>query len=160
AQTGDAPMVISASEMSPDTALRDKNLAYLTGVHSTSAYLLLVPQGIGVEPIETSGGPELMQGHKVHEILFVEGTSPEELFMSGPGKTLESIQESTGVDRVYELAKLNRMLQAVLMRTDVLWVNTPSAPPLAQPFSPGLALINQIRERFYWVQLKNIAPII
>jgi len=160
ARTGDAPILISASEMSPDTALRDKNLAYLTGVHSASAYLLLVPQGIGVEPIETSGGPELMQGHEVHEILFVEGPSPEEIFMSGPGKPFESIQEGSGVDRVYDLSRLNRLLQAVLMRTDVLWVNTPSAPPLAQPLSPGLSLINKIRERFYWVQLKNVATII
>jgi len=157
---GEGLILISSSEMSPETDLADKNLAYLTGVHDRNAYLLLAPRGVRVELPETRSGPELSRGRVVHEILFVTVPSPQDAFMNGPGRSLDEIKQSTGVDRVYDHSILNRILQSALMTTEVLWLNTPSVPSFGKPLSPGFSLIGEIRERYYWLQLKNIAPVI
>ncbi|MBZ0298182.1 MAG: aminopeptidase P N-terminal domain-containing protein [Anaerolineae bacterium] len=117
--------LIHASGMSPDPMLRDKNLVYLTGVTDQKAHLLLAPNGVMVEGLETRTGPELMRGRKVHEILFVESHSEQDAFMDGPSPALDDILRATGVDRVYPLGRLIPTLQRALMTTDSLWLNTP-----------------------------------
>src|SRR5260221_2483963 len=130
---GEGIMLVSSSEMSPDTALADKNLAYLTGVHNRNAYLLLAPHGIKVEKPETRSGPELSRGREVHEILFIAVPSAQDAFMNSPGPSLDEIKQSAGVDRVYDLSALNKILQSALMTAEVLWFNTPRVPPLGEP---------------------------
>ena len=160
AQMGGGVALIHSGGMSPDSQLWDMNLAYLTGVTDKSAYLLLAPDGVRVERLETRTGPELMRGRLVHEILFVEPRSAQQEFMEGKGATFEEIQRATGVDRVYALDKLNDTLAKALMMTDVLWLNAPGTLSLGKPLTPDLAFINQIRERFFWVDLRNIASMI
>ncbi|MBC7809991.1 MAG: aminopeptidase P family protein [Burkholderiales bacterium] len=159
-QTGGGVILIDSSGVSPDKLLFDKNLYYLTGVSDKSAKLLIVPDGIAVESLETLSGPEMGMGRRMREILFVNERSEIEVFMDGPSAACEALKQSTGVDRVYPLSKLNQHVQTALMGTDTLWLNTPTAPELGKPLTPDLQLTNQIRERYYWVTLKNIALII
>lgn len=156
-QIGNDVALIGSSGVTLDKTLWDKNLYYLTGLSDKSAYLLLVPQGVMVERMETRGGPELMSGRRVHEILFIEERSTIAAFMDGEAATFEQIRQSTGVDRVYSISMLNGILERALLGTNTLWLNTPTVPELGKPLTPDLLLANQIRERFYWVQLKNIA---
>src|SRR4051794_29212682 len=88
---GDGAILINSAGSSTDSALWDKNLMYLSGISDKSAYLLLVPQGVMVEQLETRGGPELMRGRKVREILFIEAQSPGDTFMNGPAPNHEDL---------------------------------------------------------------------
>ncbi len=113
-----------------------------------------------VERVETHGGPELMRGRRVHEILFLEAPNPQAAFMEGVSVVPEAIRAATGVDRVYPLSQMNQHLERALMTTDTLWLNTPRTPRLDDLLAPDLSRIKAIRERFYWIQLKNLAPLI
>ena len=157
---GTGLILIDSSGLAPDPALYDRNLTYLTGLIDRNAYLLLAPQGVMVEHLETRGGPELMRGRRVHEILFVAKPGAREAFMDGEAPTLDAIRDQTGVDRVVELGELDGILERALMDQGTLWVNSPSVPRLGQPLTAFHLLIERIRQRFYWVQLKNIAPLI
>ena len=152
--------LIGSPGMSPDTNLWDKNLAYLTGLTDRAAYLLIVPQGVAVEFPETRSTPELMRGHTVHEILFMQPRAEQDVFMEGEAPTFAEILAATGVDRVFPLDQMHATLQRALMTTDTLWLNTPPIPQLDQPLTAEMRLASQIRERFYWITLKNVAPII
>lgn len=154
---GTGVVLVDSSGVSPDSALWDKNLYYLTGIADKNAYLLIVPDGVRVEHAETRGGPELYQGRLVHEILFVEERSSQATFMDGPGPTLESIRETSGVDRVYPISQMNAILQRALMPAETLWLNTPATPAINQPLTPHLDFVNRLRERFYWVNFRNVA---
>ena len=156
-QIGNGIILMDGSGRAPDRTLQDRNLEYLTGVQETNAYLLLAPNGVRVERLETRGGPELMRGHLVQEILFVDAKDARAAFMDGAGSTKESLQTLSGVDRVYDLAKLNEILPSALPTTDTLWLNTPSLPPFGQPATAYMQFIEQIRQRYYWLQLRNIA---
>ncbi len=151
-------ILIDASGLAPDTALYDRNLSYLTGLTDRNAYLLLAPQGVMVDRMETRSGPELMRGKRVHEILFVRQPGAGEAFMDGGAPALDAIRAQTGVDRVVDLSRLELILEGALMDQDTLWLNSPSVPRLGQPLTAYQSLIERIRQRFYWVQLKNIAP--
>ncbi|MEP7291505.1 MAG: Xaa-Pro peptidase family protein [Chloroflexota bacterium] len=159
-QTGGGAILIGASGVAPDKALLDKNLAYLTGLNDRNAYLLIVPDGVMVEFAETRSTPEIMRGRKVYEILFVHEHSEQDVFMEGERPTLDSIRQASGVDRAYSLDKLNATLQRVLMTVDTLWLNTPSMPELDKPLTADLLLAQQIREHFYWLELKNVSTLI
>jgi Xaa-Pro aminopeptidase len=150
-------VLINSSGTAPDRWLWDRNLRYLTGLTDKEAYLLMAPDGIMVERLETRSGPELMRGRKVHEILFVKPLDAKTAFMDGDLPTLDEIKEETGVDRVYDIAELDTVLTAALLSNDTLWLNTPGTTPFDQPLTPYLTYINKIRERFYWIQLRNIA---
>jgi Xaa-Pro aminopeptidase len=153
-------ILVQSAGTSPDPFLWDKNLAYLTGRNDRQACLLLAPDGVRVERAETRTGPELGRGRVVHEILFVAERTPQEQFMDGPSPSLEEMREATGVDRAYLLSQLETVLQAALMASETLWLNTPYTPQLGSPLTPDLTLAQRIREHFYWVRLRNIAPLI
>lgn len=155
--TGTGVILVESSGVSPDSNLWDKNLYYLTGIPARNAYLLIVPDGVRVEHAETRGGPELYQGRLVHEILFVEERSPQAAFMDGPGPTLESIHQTSGVDRVYPISYMNAILQRALMAADTLWLNTPATPAIDQPLTPHLDFVRRLRERYYWLNFRNVA---
>jgi Xaa-Pro aminopeptidase len=157
-RAGTGLILIDSSGLAPDTALYDRNLYYLTGLTDRNAYLLLAPQGVRVERLETRSGPELMRGRRVHEILFVTQPGAREAFMDGEAPTLDTIRDQSGVDRVYDLSRLDMILESALADQGTLWLNSPSVPRLGQPLTTYLSLIERIRQRFYWVQLKNIAP--
>lgn len=157
-KVGTGLILLDSSGLAPDPALYDRNLYYLTGLADRHAYLLLAPQGVMVERLETRSGPELMRGRRAHEILFVTQPDAREAFMDGAAPTLETIRARTGVDRVYDLSRLDPILEGALMDQDTLWLNSASVPRLGQPLTAYLSLIERIRQRFYWVQLKNIAP--
>ena len=156
-QLKDGTALINSSGMAPDTMLHDRNLSYLTGYTGKDAYLLLAPNGVRIEYFETRGGPELFSGRIVHEILFVSGRDQRDAFMDGDGATIDQIQEMSGVDRVYDLAKMDAIIGQVLMDVDTLWLNTPSILSTAAPLSSHQAYINRLRERFYWIQFRSIA---
>lgn len=150
-------ILIDSSGSAPNPVLADRNLTYLTGYRGKDAYLLLAPDGLRVERRQSRGGPEMMQGYRVHEVLFVQGRDWEATFLDGASATLEQLKEDTGVDRVYPLSELNSVVGRALMDADALWLNTPDTPPMDQTLSPYLQYANKLRERFYWVQIHNIA---
>ena len=159
-RAGSGVFLIGSPGMSPDTFLWDKNLAYLTGLTDRSAYLLIVPNGVAVEFPETRSTPELMRGHTVHEILFLQPRAEQDVFMEGEAPTFAEILAATGVDRVFPLDQMNATLQRALMNTDTLWLNTPPTPQIDKPLTAEMLRANQIRERFYWITLKNVASVI
>jgi Xaa-Pro aminopeptidase len=152
--------LIGSGGVAPDRNLYDKNLRYLTGVDSKNAYLLLAPHGIMVERAETLSGPEQGRGRQVQEILFVEEMSERDAFMDGAGPTLESLREMSGVDRVMPLTKMEGVIESLLDTTEMLYFSTAGITRLSEALTPELELINRIRERFYWVNLRNCATMI
>jgi len=150
--------LINSAGVSPDPHLYDKNLQYLTGLSSKKATLLLAPGEITVDRWETLHGPEVGRGRKVKEVLFVEERSESETFMDGKGDSFDDIRVSTGVEHIYGLSKMNEILGRVLMKEEVLWLNTPGNPRFGGQVPAEIARINDIRDRYYWLQLKNIAP--
>src|SRR3954471_14660370 len=139
-RAGAGIFLIGSPGMSPDTVLWDKNLAYLTGLTDRSAYLLIVPQGVAVEFPETRSTPELMRGHTVREILFMQPRAEQDVFMEGEVPTFAEILAATGVDRVFPLDQMNATLQRALMNTDTLWLNTPPTPQLDKPLTAEMLL--------------------
>jgi Xaa-Pro aminopeptidase len=154
---GGGVALIGAAGLSPDKMLWDQNLRYLTGLEDKNAYLLMVPGGTTVEHLETLSAPELGRGRRVYEILFTDERSEQDAFMDGAGASHNTIQQATGVDRVYSLSKMDAILGRALMTADTLWLNTPRPYSVHEPLNAELLLINSIRERFYWVRLENIA---
>jgi Xaa-Pro aminopeptidase len=150
--------LIDSSGVSPDPSLYDKNLRYLTGLKSRQSTLLLAPEGVTVDRWETKSGPEVGRGRRVNEVLFTEIRSEREKFMDGAGSTLGDIQEQTGIDAVYDLSRMERIVSEALMKEEVVWLNTPGNPRLSEPLPAEIASINQMRERYYWLDYRNIAP--
>lgn len=153
-------VLMDSSGVAPDPILYDRNLHYLTGYEGSDAFLLLAPAGVRVEFLETRGGPELFRGRAVREILFIHGRSQREKFMDGEGLTLDQIRETSGVDRVYDLSEMDAILARALMDADTLWLNTPGTPSVTAPLTAYQTYVNRLRERFYWVQFKNVATIV
>lgn len=152
--------LLQAGSMSQDPLLPDKNVAYLTGNTSQEAVLLLAPGGVKVDYFETMHTAEVGRGRVVHSILFVNIRTAAQVFIDGADDSAETIQATSGVDRVLGLDKLNETLNRNLMRESVLWLNTPGTPQLGKPLTAQQLFINQLRERFYWLEYRNIAPLV
>lgn len=160
ARVGHGLILIAAGGPAPDRLLPDENLNYLTGSAERNAYLLIAPEGVLVERVETRGGPEMTRGRLVHEVLFVDEQSELDKFMDGPRPSLDEIRALSGLDRVYPVSRLHDVLQPALMKTRTLWLNAPATPVLNAPLNGPERLAQQIRERYYWLELKNVAPLI
>ncbi len=150
--------LVNSAGPAPDPLLYDKNLRYLTGLDSRQATLLLAPRGVTVDRWETKSGPEVGRGRKVKEVLYVEERSEREIYMDGMGTAIEEIQEKSGIDKVYSLSKMDQVVSEALMKEDVLWLNSGGNPILGKPVPEEIARVNQIRDRYYWLKLRNIAP--
>lgn len=160
AQMKEGVALIQAGGVTQDPLLYDKNVEYLTGITDKEAILLLAPSGLRVDYFETLQGPELGRGRVAHAILFVTERTPAQEFIDGASEPLNALQEKSGVDRVLALSKLQEILNRNLMRQSVLWFNTPGTPKLEKELSPQHLFVNQVRERFYWLTPRNIAPLI
>lgn len=156
----DGLAVISSPGMAPDPLLYDKNLFYLTGLNSRQAVLLLSNETLAVERWETHTGPEVGRGRKVHEALFVEERSARMKLLDGEGTALDDIRQSSGVDSVYPLSELNEVLSPALMKANQVWVNAPANPGLGNQPPKVAPLIDHIRQRYFWLPLRNAAPLI
>ena len=159
-QIDDGIALISSAGAAPDPNLFDKNLRYLTGLDSKKAALLLAPRGVTVDRWETRTGPEVGRGRKVVELLFVEELSEREIFMDGAGSSQDDLRVKTGIQAIYDLSKMDYILSLLLMQEEAIWFNTPGIPRLTGPLPPEIDAINQIRERYYWLDYRNIAPLI
>ena len=159
-QIGAGIALINSAGVAPDPLLFDKNLHYLTGLSCKKATLLLAPNAVTVDYWDTIHGPEVGRGHRVTELLFVEERSEREAYIDGAGDSFDDIRARTGVQAVYNLDRMNEFLTRSLMREKVLWFNSPSIPSLDRPLSAKLTAIKQLRERFYWLDFRNIAPLI
>ena len=160
AQMEDGVALISSSGMAPDPTLFDKNLVYLTGQTSRDTYLLLAPQGVRAQTWETVRGPEVGRGRIGREILFVRELTEREKLIDGEGTSYAAVRRASGVDLVLPLSRLNGVLHDNLANQTKLWVNVATVPRLDKPVTPDLVFINQIRERFFWLEVRNIAPLI
>jgi Xaa-Pro aminopeptidase len=158
--------LINSSGVSFDPPALCKNLEYLTGLESPQAWLILAPQGITVEgishgyPWATDKGSELGRGREVQEALFVPEPSERQKMYNVPWPTIGQIRESTGIEAVYGLSAMNDVLENAFFNETVLWLNTSTSPKLNENLTPEIAKISEIKRRFYWLQLKNIAPLI
>ena len=150
--------LINSAGVAPDPSLFDKNLRYLTGLDSKKAALVLAPRGVTVDRWETRTGPEVGRGRKVTELLFVERLSEKDVFMDGAGFSKDELREKTGIEAIYDLSNMDEILSNALMKEERLWLNTPGNPRLGAPLPAEITAINQIRERYYWLQFRNIAP--
>lgn len=160
AQMGQGVALIQAGGVTQDQLLYDKNVDYLTGITDKEAVLLLAPDGLRVDYFETLQGPELGRGRVAQSILFVNERTPAQEFIDGATEDLAAVQGKSGVDRVLGLNKLQETLNRNLMRQSVLWFNSPGTPQLGKTLSPQQLFINEVRERFYWLTPRNIAPLI
>jgi len=152
--------VINSAGVAPDPLLYDKNLLYLTGLDDKKAVLVLAPDGIVVDRWETQQGPEVGRGRKVTEVLFVDERDEKQKFIDGEGLTYDRIRQFSGVAAVYPLSKMDVTLSAALMKAEQLWLNTPGNPGLNGSGSAESLTLKNLRDRFYWLQFKNIAETI
>ena len=158
-QIGDGIALINSAGVAPDPLLYDKNLFYLTGINDKNAYLILAPGGIQVDYWATQKGPEVGRGRSVTEVLFVDERDERERFMDGEGLTFDRIRQSSGISAVFPLDRLDLLLSQTLMTAETLWLNTPGKPGLTGNWDEPLKLKN-LRQRFYWLNFKNIAETI
>jgi Xaa-Pro aminopeptidase len=159
-QIGSGIALIGSPGMAPDPLYFDKNLFYLTGERSKEAYLLLAPQGMRVQRWETLRGPEVGRGRVVNEVLFVPEQTEREKLIAGLAPGMDFIRQSSGIDTVMPLTRLNEALHDNLIAEKTLWVNIPTCPNLDKPLSHDLAMLNRIKERFPWLEIDNVAPLI
>lgn len=157
---GNGVAMISQAACSPDIYLYDKNLEYLTGLTDAESILLIAPSGIIINQWESISTENVGRGELVYEALFVHETTDREKTITGERPGLAEISSQTGVDTVLSLSKFELALGSALMRTDTLWVNVPSAWRLSKPLSEDLVRLNRIRERYLWLNIRNIAPLI
>lgn len=113
-----------------------------------------------MERWETLRGPEVGRGRRVTQALFVEERSEREKVIDGPGPTFDSVRKSTGVQTVLGLSKVNDVLSEALMTEEVLWVNVPTEHSLTAPLAREMSLARDIRLRFPWVAVRNVAPLV
>ncbi len=168
ARMGEGLAWINSSGQSFDSG-HCRNVEYLTGVRHPDACLLLSRRGFLAGGVAHCGiwwstpqGSEYGRGHLVHEALFVpqfhdryDGT-----VVTRQMPSLEQYRAMSGMTEVYDLMDMEEVLRQAVMEEDVLWVNTSVTPELGQPVPPDVVRINEIRDRFYWLRLKNIAPIV
>ena len=159
-QIGTGVALIGCSAGAPDPFLFDKNLAYLTGRKEKDVYLLLAAEGVVIDRWETQTGPEVGRGRKVKTILFVRELTPREKAIDGEGAGNDEVKRATGVDAVLDVTKLDEVLGMALMEAETLWVNVGTRPSLDKALTPDIVLLNKVRERFVWIRMENIAPLI
>ena len=152
--------MITKSASSPDPLLSDKNLQYLTGNTDEDTILLLAPKGLTIERFETMRDPELGRGRIVNEVLFLREISEKEKFIDGKSEAIESVKEKTSINTIKSLSKFPEILIINLMSESLFWGNIATKPKLEKPITPNNIKINEIRQRFPWIQLRNIAPLI
>jgi len=157
---GEGIAFITTSYGSPNVLLYDKNLKYLIGKIPNDAVLLMAPKGIVIDIFETLHSPKVGRGRKVQEVLFVRDLHKIEKIMDGEGHSISNLQKESGVEAVKILKDLNSVLKNNLVNENILWVNVANPPNLDKPLTPNLIKINQIRDRFSWLQIKNCAPLI
>ncbi|MFC2164513.1 aminopeptidase P N-terminal domain-containing protein [Acidobacteriota bacterium] len=145
------------SEINP--ALYDKNLQYLTGLTSKRAVLLLAPKGVTVDRLETFLGPEVGRGRQVKEVLFVEMFTAREAALDGAGPSQSKLTEIVGVKTIYPLSRLNEIVLDNFKKQELVWFNKP-AVYISEPLSSDLIWINKLKERYFWIGFRNVAPLI
>ncbi len=159
-QMEDGIALIDSSGQAPDSLLRDKNLMYLTGQRTRNSVLVLAPKGIRVDRFETIQGPEIGRGRIVKEVLFVRELTEREKLIDGEVSGYDEIAAETGVEVVKPLSKLEELLSEALVRTERMWVNVSWMPKFDAPQTTGQQLINRIRDRYPWLAISNVAPVI
>lgn len=152
--------MITKSASAPDSLLSDKNLQYLTGNTDEHTILLLSPKGLTIDRFETQRTPELGRGRIVNEVLFLREISKKEKFADGESDTIETVKEKTGINTVKSLSKFPEILSVNLMSESLFWGNIATRPNFEKPISPNNMKINEILQRFPWIQFRNIAPLI
>jgi Xaa-Pro aminopeptidase len=157
---GQGIALVGSPAVSPDALLFDKNLRYLTGQESKKSFLLLAPNGVCVQRYETNSGPEVGRGRIVREILFTEERTAWEKLLDGEVTGEDIIRQESGVEVILPVSRLHETLQDNLINEETLWFNVATCPSLDEPLSPDLVLLNRIKERFLWLQVQNIAPLI
>ncbi len=152
--------IIRQSFTATDILLKDKNLEYLTGIKEENTILLLAKNGISINFWETQKTENVGRGDIVHEVLFVRELSEREKAIDGDSSNEDKIKSETGVDAVLSLNQFDSIIGASLVKTETLWVNIAAPYSLSKPLSDDLIRLNQIKERFLWLNIKNIAPLI
>jgi Xaa-Pro aminopeptidase len=100
------------------------------------------------------------RGETAHAVLFVRALSEREKFMDGEAGGADAVKKATGVDAVLDSDEFDSVIGLALMRTETLWANIPTPPGLSKPLSDDLVRLNRVRERFSWLNIKNIASLI
>lgn len=158
-QMVDGIAVIESSGGSPDPLLFDKNLRHLVGPTPRDSVLVLAPNGLIIDRLDTIHGPEVGRGRQVHEILFVRGLTAKEKKMDGDGAQDDEIRDQSSVDAVKPLTQLEPILCAALMEHDALWINVGGVPNLQQPPPPGQLLVQKIQQRLPWIRFRKHRPL-
>ena len=152
--------MITKSASSPDPLLSDKNLQYLTGNTDEDTILLLAPKGLTIDHFETLRDPELGRGRIVNEVLFLRELSEKEKYVDGESDAIEAVEEKTGIKAIRSLSKFPEILRRKLLSESLFWVNIAHRPILEKPITPNNIKINEIHQRYPWIQIRNIAPLI
>ncbi len=159
-QTEQGTILITVGKSSPDPNLFDKNLEYLVGKVPLQSVLLLIPHGVQINHRATLSGPEVGRGIPAKEILFIPKPRSSPFPSGGPADLLKHYQDQTGCECVKWLSEMKGTLSRALLHETTLWVNISYTPTLNQPIPPDLKFLNEIRSRYLWLQINNIAPLI
>ena len=158
--TKEGLLFITKANSAPDPLLYDKNLEYLVGTVPTDSVLLLAPNGVRIDRFETLRGPELGRGKKTTEILFTKELSDREKIMDGEKSKTADLRKATGIEYIRPISKLVEVLNGNLINEEILWVNIPYKPDLSTPTPNDIRRINDIKERYPFLRVKNLAPLI
>jgi Xaa-Pro aminopeptidase len=152
--------IISQAFGAADPYLNDKNLEYLTGSKDRDAVLLLAPNGVAINQWASQKTENVGRGETAHAVLFVRALSAREKVMDGETGGENTVKKAAGVDAVLDFDEFDSVIGLALMKTETLWVNIPTPRSLSKPLSDDLVRLNRIRERFLWLNIKNIASLI
>ena len=123
---------------------------YLTGVDQPHAALVLLPEG---RPIHS-------RGKTFHEILYLPERNPRQERWTGeqlgPG---EDAEKETGIEKVSDIAGLDRQLATFLRGEGVLYFSGDMGAPDG-PLTRDQVWINNLKEHNPFVTVHELSPII
>ena len=135
----------------------NRDFHYLTGLSQEGGVLLLAPGGARFR--DRQPGADYYDGKVYREILFLPKTSSFDRRWDGPKmEPGAAAREVSGLATVMPLEKFPAILNAALADAAVLYFEAAAAEAAAA--DPDRTFLRDLRERFFWLEIRNAAPLI
>ncbi|MCZ6671244.1 MAG: Xaa-Pro peptidase family protein [Acidobacteria bacterium] len=135
----------------------NRDFLYLTGINETEGVLLMAPRGARVR----GSGSDYFGSPLHREILFLAEIGERERRWNGPkiGPGREAA-EISGVEAVFPLRLLDRVLADTFSTANILHFSAASSPRLDGPLNGNLRFLENLRKRFFWLEVRDAGRLI
>ncbi len=136
----------------------NQDFYYLTGLSQEGGALLLAPGGVRFRSREP--GADYYDGKIYREILLLPEASSFDLRWDGPKLAEAEAREISGLETVLPLGKFPAILNAALSDASLLYFEAPPAAIAGAAGDPDLSFLKNLRERFFWLEIRNAAVLV